>query len=401
MAEQLVSLVEKALKEKILPAWNNQVLYEADPFLDKVKKVALDNYQIRAAADIGINGGSAAGTENAYIPDAAAQMYEDFKIKPVYLYHTIGFSDFATQVANSSANAIIPIVKKETEGAYEACKWHLGRQLFMDGKGILAKVNAATGATNTVTVDSVKYLVPGLVVDFYANGAAVGTDPAIKGRRILNVNYMEKKITFDGAATAVSAGFITNQNSYGHEVFGLGALYDTANINEVYGVERSANKNAYLNPESRSAQNDISDVIIGEMIRNSRRIHGTKTNLVMMGDAAFAAYQTYMKVNNVQIVENQQFKGGFRGFEVLYNDMTATVINGQYVPDNEVWGVDTNTFEWHSTGWRFATAEGSPAFQRRDGSSVYEALIANYGNLICSNPGGIWRLTDAQAADKD
>ena len=134
------------------------------------------------------------------------------------------------------------------------------------------------------------------------------------------------------------------------------------------------------------------------MIRNTRRIHGTKTDLVMMGDAAFAAYQTYMKVNNVRIVENLQFKGGFRGYEVLYGDMTATVINEQFVPDNEVWGVDSRTFEWHSTGWRFATAEDSPAFQR-DGA-VYEALIANYGNLISTNPGGVWKLTNAEAAAK-
>lgn len=394
MAEQLVRLVEKALKERILPAWNNQIAFEASPFLDKIKKVPLDNYMIRAAADIGINGGSAAGTENTHLPDAAPQMYEDFKIKPAYLYHTIRFSDFATQVANSAANSIIPVVKKETEGAYDACKWHLGRQLFMDGKGVLATVTAGSG--NTITVDSTKYLVPGLMIDFYATSAAVGTEPAVAGRRILSINYGAKTITVDGAAPGVTSGFITNQKSYGKEIFGLGAIYDTTNVTEIYGLERSANKNGFLMPEVKSAQNDISDIIIGEMIRNTRRIHGTKTDLVMMGDAAFAAYQTYMKVNNVRIVENLQFKGGFRGYEVLYGDMTATVINEQFVPDNEVWGVDSRTFEWHSTGWRFATAEDSPAFQR-DGA-VYEALIANYGNLISTNPGGVWKLTNAEAA---
>lgn len=396
MAEQLVRLVEKALKERILPAWNNQIAFEASPFLDKIKKVPLDNYMIRAAADIGINGGSAAGTENDNLPEAAPQMYEDFKIKPAYLYHTIRFSDFATQVANSTANSIIPVVKKETEGAYDACKWHLGRQLFMDGNGVLAKVSAGSG--NTITVDSTKYLVPGLMIDFYATGAAVGAAPTAS-RRILSINYNAKTITVDGTAPGVTSGFITNQKSYGKEIFGLGALYDSTNITNVYGVERSATKNNFLIPEMKSADNDISDIVIGEMIRNSRRIHGTKTDLVMMGDAAFAAYQTYMKVNNVQIVENLQFKGGFRGFEVLYNDMTATVINEQFVPDNEVWGVDSRTFEWHSTGWRFATAEDSPAFQR-DGA-VYEALLANYGNLICTNPGGIWRLTDANSVKED
>lgn len=395
MAEQLVRLVEKALKERILPAWNNQIGFEASPFLDKIKKVPLDNYQIRAAADIGINGGSAAGTENTHLPDAAPQMYEDFKIKPAYLYHTIRFSDFATQVANSAANSIIPVVKKETEGGYEACKWHLGRQLFMDGKGILANVTASDGTTNTVTVDSTKYLVPGLMVDFYTTGAAVGTEPTVGGRRILSINYASKTVTFDGTAVSVPGGFMTNQKSYGKEIFGLGALYDTTNITNVYGLTRSATTNGFLMPEVKSAENDISDIIIGEMIRNTRRIHGTKTDLVMMGDAAFAAYQTYMKVNNVQIVENLQFKGGFRGFEVLYGDMSATVLNEQFVPDNEVWGVDTKTFEWHSTGWRFATAEDSPAFQR-DGA-VYEALLANYGNLISTNPGGIWKLTNANA----
>lgn len=398
MAVQQIALVEQVMREKILPAWNNQILYETSPLLDKVKKQPLTNDTIRAAAAIGINGGFGAGSEAGAIPDAGPQAYSDFTISPVCLYHTIHFTDYATQVGNNSASAIIPVVEKEIEGSYEACKWHLGRQLFMDGSGKLANVSANATASNIVTVDDTKYLVPGLTIDFYATGAAVGSTPALAKRRILQVNHANKTIVIDGAAAVVAAGFITNQNSYGKEIFGLGALYDTTNYGTVYGLTRSSSQNVFLIPESRSAENDISDIIINEMIRDTRRNHGTETDLVMMGDEAFAEYQTYMKVNNVQIVENLQFKGGFRGFEVLFGDKTATIVNERFVPSTEVWGVDTSTFEWHSTGWRFAEYKDSGAFQRKSGYPYYEALLANYGNLISNNPGGIWKLTNCGAA---
>lgn len=381
--------ITRILKDDILPAWNNQINVEPSPFLEKISKKPLKAKTIRAAAKIGLNGGYGAGTEGTETPSAAPQLYEEFKVSPVAMFAEIKISDMSFKLANGGEQSIIDAVRAETEGAYEASKFHLSRMLFMDGTGKLATVTAGTGTV--VTVSSTLYLREGLSVDFYATAAAVGSAPAVANKRIIAIDHVNKKITLDSTAT-VPAGFMTVQNSYGREMTGLGAIFDTSR-SELYGVNRAANM--FINPSSKSAEKDISDVLINEQIRNADRYHSAKTDMVLMGDEAFNAYQLYMKANNTVIVNNLQFKGGAAGYEIIFGNRKAAVVNEGFVPATEVWGVDTTAFSFYKTDFDFAQEGGSSAFQLMEKYSWYRALLSAYGNLICNNPGGSWKLTDA------
>jgi hypothetical protein len=57
------------------------------------------------------------------------------------------------------------------------------------------------------------------------------------------------------------------------------------------------------------------------------------------------------------------------------------------VPADEVWDVDTKSFVLQQTPWEFLSHQGS-IFSLQANSSIYRALLASYGNLICENPGG-------------
>lgn len=394
---QLVSTVTEVLKERILPVWNDMINIQPTPFLEKIKKVNLTNQIIRSAARVGLNGGFGFGTEAGDTPSAAPQIYEGFYINPVDMFAEIKFSDKLVALANTNDNAIIPAVKQEITGAFDACKWNLGRSLFMDSLGKLATVTANATPSNTVAVNTTQYLKEGLMIDFYETADAVGATPDIAKRRVLAVNDSDKTIVIDGTATAVKAGFITVQNSYGRETFGLGALFDATTFTSVYGVTRTSTQNTYLIPTSESASNAIDNNKIGNAIRNAERRHGVKTDLVMFGDAAFDSFREYMQINNVVVVGDYEFKSGAKGYEILYGSRTAVVVNEAFVPTTEIWGVDTSTFEYHSTGWNLANANGAPAFTLMESKSWYRALIASYGNLICSNPGGLWKLTSANS----
>lgn len=385
----LLEDVTRILIDDILPAWNNQINVEPSPFLEKISKKPLTAKTVRAAAKIGLNGGYGAGTEGTETPKAAPQLYEEFKIDPVAMFGEIKISDMAFKLANGGNQSIIDAVKAETEGAYEAAKFHLSRMLFGDGVGKLTNISAGTGTV--ITVESTVFLREGMSVDFYVTGAAVGSVPALANKRIIAVDHVSKKIMFKDSLT-VSAGFITVQNSYGREIMGLGAIFDTSRT-ELYGVNRAAN--AFINPSSKSAQNDISDILINEQIRNAERYHNAKTDMILMGDDAFNAYQLYMKANNVVVVNNLQFKGGAAGYEIIFGNRKAAVVNEGFVPAKEVWGVDTGAFFFHKTDFAFAQEGGNSAFQLMENYSWYRALLSAYGNLICNNPGGSWKLTDA------
>ena len=57
-----------------------------------------------------------------------------------------------------------------------------------------------------------------------------------------------------------------------------------------------------------------------------------------------------------------------------------------------MWGVDSTALELHMQEWDFAALQGGGIFNLMENSSVYRALLANYGDLICKNPGGCVKI---------
>ena len=113
----------------------------------------------------------------------------------------------------------------------------------------------------------------------------------------------------------------------------------------------------------------------------------------MMGDTAFEAYQEYMDDHTTHLVDKHKFVGGSTGYSILVGDQEVIIVNESMVPANEAWGVDTDSFILQQTPWEFLSNQGS-IFSLMANSSVYRALLASYGNLICSNPGGCVKFTD-------
>jgi hypothetical protein len=62
-----------------------------------------------------------------------------------------------------------------------------------------------------------------------------------------------------------------------------------------------------------------------------------------------------------------------------------------------MWGFETGDLEFHSFDWFFAELQGGGIFNLMEKQSVYRALLCNYGELICSNPGGCVRIYNVPA----
>ncbi len=390
---QNLNTFEKALKENYLPAWRNQLGIEPSALLGKIKKPKLTSNKIVATAPIGLSGGFGYGAEGAETPAAGGVRVEHFETTAKDMYVNIVISEKAVKLTGSSG-AMANALDTEVKGAYATAKWNVGRSLFGNGTGILTTTKALDSAGNTIQVDDVAYLKEGLIIDIYATG---GTTPQANGagRRLLSIDRANKTITIGGDPATFSAGFITVQNSYNREITGLGAIFDDS-ITSLYGVSKELNP--FLKPVVQSGGGDIDDGLITKALRQAKNDKNSNIDMILCGDDAYDHYVNYLRVNNIRVEEmSHTIQGGFKAIKFVFGNKEIDIVNESFVPAKEMWGVETGCLELHALDWNFAELQNGGIFNLMEKQSCYRALLANYGDLICTNPGGCVRITDCCA----
>ena len=389
---QILTKLEAILKDKYQPALTNQIGTEPSPFLEKIKKVALTNNTIKCAAPIGINGGFGFGAEGVGTPKAGAQRYTRFEIDAVDMYVDLQISNKTIELASSNASSMINALDSEIKGSYAAAKWNISRALFGDGSGKLANVSAvsASGNNTVLTLDSVKRVIEGLSIDLYSDGDTPSVASGNAGHRIISVDRANKTALCEGTLTLSGNGFITVQGSYNRELTGLGAIFGDGE--KLYGIVKS--ENPWICPTTVDCGGDITDLILYRGIKEAKDYKGANIDLLMMGDDAFLAYQDYIHTNNVTVTDKYHFVGGAVGYKILVGSNEVVIVNERFVPENEVWGVDTSAFYLEATPWNFMEKDGG-VFVPMPDTSIFRALLASYGNLMCTNPGGCVRFVNA------
>lgn len=388
MAQNLITF-EKALKENYLPVWRNGLTTEPTALLGKIKKVPLKSNKIVATAPVGLSGGFGFGAEGLATPAAGGVKFERFETNAKDMYVNIAISAKAVRLTGSGG-AMANALDTEVKAAYETAKWNVGRSIFGNGSGILAKCESVASG-NTITVDDVKYMKEGLIIDIYATGA---TEPQEKGKgvRIVAVDRVNKTITIAGSAVSLDAGFITVQNSYKREITGLGAIFDE-NVATIYGVNKA--ENAYLIPTVVDANTDIDDSVIWDAVEGAETYKNSKIDTILMGKSAYKHYIEYLRTNNVRVESmTKEITGGFKAIDYAFGNRSIDVVYDQFIPEDEAWCIESGALELHTQEWDFADLQGGGIFNLMENSSVYRALLANYGDLICTNPGGCVRITN-------
>lgn len=404
MAQNLITF-EKALKENYLPVWRNGLTTEPTALLGKIKKVPLKSNKIVATAPVGLSGGFGFGAEGLATPAAGGVKFERFETNAKDMYVNIAISTKAVRLTGSGG-AMANALDTEVKAAYETAKWNVGRSLFGNGDGILAECEAVTGS-NTITLKTEttvtdedgnaisntnphRLIKEGLIVDIYAKGATADDEPQAKGVRIVAVDRVNNTVTVAGAALTIGEGFITVQNSYKKEITGLGAIFDT-NVSNIYGVDRT--NNAYLFPTVIDANTDIDDSVIWDAVEGAETYKNSKIDTIMMGKSAYKHYIEYLRTNNVRVESmTKEITGGFKAIDYAFGNRSIDVVYDQFIPDDEAWCVESGALELHMQEWDFADLQGGGIFNLMENSSVYRALLANYGDLICTNPGGCVRI---------
>lgn len=384
---------DNALKEVYLGVVADQLNTSVNPLLAKINQTTSDVWgkEIRKMAPYGINGGIGAGDEDGSLPTAAGNNYAQFVLELKNLYGRIEISDKAIRASQNSAGSFVNLLNAEMEGLIKASTFNFGRMLFGDGTGILATIS--TNDTSSVTVDTTRNLIEGMVVDIV--NKADGTVNAVAGRRITSIDRANKKVTLSGSALTSEAfkpsTSQTNtyalcvQGSYGKEITGLGAIFK--NSGSLYGLNRSTYNwmVPYIsNIAGESTMTAISDVTMQKAIDELDEVAGSKVDFIVCSAGVKRNYQEYLNSyrSNVDVMD---LAGGYKA--ISYNGIP--LVSDKFVKPNTMYLLNTKEFNLHQLcDWQWLEGEDGRVIKQIQGKPTYSATLVKYADIICDHPAG-------------
>lgn len=377
------------LKRDYLPVVREQIPTKT-PLFNLINKGTEDvvGSEARLSLRTNRNQGVGARADGGALPTAGHNQYKQIGVTVKNLYGRLALPGKLFRAARSNRGAFINAVDAELKGMVEALQWDLNRQLFGDGTGKLATVDAATGTSLTVNGSDASYktrwLAQKMKVDVY--NAAKDTKRNSGG--VLTITSVDKSadtVTFDTSVTTSAAtDFIVREGSLDQEITGLRAVMDTDNT--LYGINRSTAGYEWFRPQhlSNSGTNRmISEVLLQEAIDEAEINAGGSINLMISDHGVRRSYQDLM-VALKRYTEPKRLVGGYTSLD--YNG-----INWVADPDcraNTIYLLDMSTFKIHTMiGDLFDWGEEDNQILRQvAGYDAYEAFMVAYMELVCDTP---------------
>ena len=378
---------DKALKSLYLGVVTEQLNTGVNPFLAKIKQSESDVWgkEIRRLAQYGINGGIGAGTEEGDLPVAAGNNYEQFVLTLKNLYGKIEISDKAVRASENNVGAFVNLLNAEMEGLLSASTFNFGRMLFGDGSGKLCTISSST--SGVISVDSVKNLIEGMVIDIRNSDGTIVSGASAK--RIASIDRVNKTITLSGTAIAdnsITGGdIITVQGSYNQEITGLGAIFSATG--SIYGLDRSTHK--WLVPYMKSNVGAISETVIQTAIDYLEENAGSTVDMIICSSGVKRAFQQHLSTykRNVDVME---LNGGYKA--ISYNGIP--LVSDRFCPEGTMYLLNSKDFTLHRLcDWQWLEGEDGKILKQNAGKPTYSATLVKYADLICAKPCGQAMLT--------
>ena len=373
-----LSSAENALKSVYLGVVANQLNVNANPLLGKIKQSTKDVWgkEIRKMAPYGINGGIGAGAETDALPTAAGNNYVQFISELKNLYGKIELSDKAIRASENNAGAFVNLLNDEMEGLIKASSFNFGRMLYGDGSGLLATVTEFDAEAKCATVNTVKNLIEGMVIDIYSAGA----DSARTTARIKYVDRINKKVFTEAGATFEVGDTLYVQNSKDFEITGLGKIFSDSDT--LYGLKRE--EFPWLAPYKKENAGEISDGLIQSAVDFLEEYSGSTVNYIACSSAVRRAYQEYLGAyrRNIDVTE---LAGGYKA--ISYNGIP--LVADRFVEDDTMYLLNTDHFTLHQLcDWKWLEGEDGKVIKQNANFPTYSATLVKYADLICDKPNG-------------
>lgn len=386
-----IKTAEDALKTVYLGVIGNQLNFHSNPLLSKIKQTTNGVYgnEIAKTVSFGISGGVTASQEADTLPGSYGKKYVQFKSTLKNLYGTIEISDKALRCSQNSAGAFVNLLNDEMESLIKSSNFNLGRMLYGDGTGILAKFTASNEVGGSeLVVDSLKFLAPNMACRVVlANGTQYSAyEPIVIEHmdKATNTIYIDRYADkdFNGMKLATLKGL----NS---EITGIGSIF---NAQYLYGLKREAYP--WLNPYSKTNVGELSEVAIQNAIDEVEFTSGEPIDFISCSAGVRRAYQECLSSmrRNVDVLN---LDGGFRALS--YNGIPVVV--DRFVNDDEMLLLNTKEFELCQLGdWQWLEGNDGKIIKQKDNYPAYSATLVKYAELFCNRPNGIAKLSGITVA---
>lgn len=322
------------------------------------------------------------------LPAAGQQGYASVRIGLKYGYGRVRLTGQVIELADTNPQAFASAMDLEMNGLKTDIAKDTNRTFYGDGKGTIATATAATTATNTFIVNSVRFIELGAQIDILSSD---GATVRASNRQVTAVNTATKTITFDGAAATTSVGDIAvRTGSFGREPHGLASLVTDTGV--LFNVDPAV-ENVWK-AVVRSNGGTPRALSEGLMIEatDAVRVNGGKTSLILTSLGVRRAYFNLLSQQR-RYPTTTKFEGGFTGL-AFNNGTEIPVIEDPDAPDGMMYGLDEDSFKiYRADPWSWMDRDGGIWKWVHD-YDAYEAILSQYWELGLNRRNANWVIKD-------
>ena len=361
------------LKEDYLPPVREQLNNDNYVIMKLVqKKQEATGKRFYVPLHYGRNSGVGYRGEGANLPTAGNQKYKESTGTVKYLYGRIEITGPTIFAARNDKGAFIRAVESEMKGLLKDLKDQRARALFGDGTGKLATFAAHGTATNTLTVDKVKYFQVGMLIDIVDSGGNV----TVSGREITAIDKTNKTITISGAGVTTAATDIAVvSGDYNVEAMGLGGIMNP-NLT-LQGINPATD--TWWKPnriDNGGTNRAISEQLMRQAIDLSE-LEGGKIDLITASYGVRASYEALLQQFK-RFVNPMELEGGFKALEF---DGKPIIVD-RYHESNRMYFLDTSELDLYQLAdFQWMERDGA-VLHRVSNKDAYEATMFCYETLV-------------------
>lgn len=322
----------------------------------------------------GRNNGIGYRAEGAALPTAGNQKYKTSTANVKYLYGGIEITGPTIKAMRNDKGAFIRAVESEMKGLMKDLKDQRARALFGDGTGRLATF-AVNTTVNTLTVDKIKYMQVGMLIDIVNSSGTV----TVSGRTITAVDKVAKTITISGAAvTTAATDFVVLSGDYNVEAMGIGGIMSSTLT--LQGIDPTAVGNGFWKPGIISNSGTLRALSLPLMRQaaDTSELDGGKIDLITTSYGVRAAYEALLQ-QNVRYTSPMKLEGGY---DVLEWDGRAMAVD-RYHESNRMHFLDTSELDLYQlSDFEWMEDDKGAALAPVPGYDKYAATMFCYETLV-------------------
>ena len=364
--------------------------------LNRVKKdsKSWSGRRVVYPVNTGRNEGIGARSENETLPTAQLQEYTEVRITPRYMYGR--FEVTGPLMASSNGNAFAQAVASEMKGLTRDVKNDINRQLFNDGSGVLAQINATQNNTRNINVDNpgTRFLKKSMVVDTYdaRTGGTIALDSAVISGINSSVQMQQQT-----ASTVTDNHFVAREDAYGDELMGIMGIVDTGEFVRTFqNVDRNVYLNWRANVLGNSGNNRTLTLALMQQAVDAAEIAGS-------GEVNFVVAHTSVRREYINALTPDvrflpmELRGGMKKLTFAGGEQEMPFEFDKHCELNSVYFLSTEAFTWYVLkDFHFAQEDGA-ILSRLANTDAYQGWLKFYGNLGCDAPNANSKLENITA----